>query len=465
MEMYKAFASSTIGAYHIKKNICCQDAVGKYEDEKMNIVAVADGHGSPQYFRSDRGARFAVEAAIDCVKNFVNSFEADCENSEESIFVHKKNRDVVMADLQKSILVAWHLKVEQDFKAEPFCEEDIEKFGERYVTRLKKGKIEWAYGATIIVAVVTAEFWLALQIGDGKCVIVDDEKNVSIPIPEDPNCEDNITTSICQDEARDSFRYYLDKKIPVAVFLGSDGVEKSYRDDPDLLIKFYRSVVPAFRDNFDEGAKVVEDYLPVITQKGYGDDTSIAGIIHTEKIKACAEVFSEMRAEEKHEESMKDFDEKLQKKKTQFENNSAAIEELNAKISALEQLHATLSVDFERKNKEIDELKEKITSLEKEKEDFSKLMEEKKCFAEEIKREVQKIKTDMEAEMGKYKEEQLKKEKKNEEGSDDVAPAEEPVETEDQEKKSFIKSISEFLCKTGAKIGEEAEKRENTPKA
>ena len=249
MKRYKSFASSTIGADHIRRNVCCQDAVCKYEDETMSVVAVADGHGSPQYFRSDKGAKYAVDAAIECIKDFVNNVTINDENLAESILTHPKNRDMVMKDLQKSILVSWHKSIEQDYLENPFSTDELENLPDKYKERYAGKDFESAYGATIIVAVVTSEFWLALQIGDGHCVIVNNEENVYHPVPEDVECYDNITTSICQKTAQDSFRYYFDTDIPIDVFLDSDGVEDSY-DIDEMLYALYRGNVVVFGKDF-----------------------------------------------------------------------------------------------------------------------------------------------------------------------------------------------------------------------
>ena len=41
------------------------------EDYKADILLVSDGHGSDKHFRSDRGARFAVEAAKEAILDSV----------------------------------------------------------------------------------------------------------------------------------------------------------------------------------------------------------------------------------------------------------------------------------------------------------------------------------------------------------------------------------------------------------
>jgi hypothetical protein len=55
--------ASARGASHIHRNKPNQDARGGAVFGRWTMIAVADGHGSDPHFRSDRGSRFAVEAA------------------------------------------------------------------------------------------------------------------------------------------------------------------------------------------------------------------------------------------------------------------------------------------------------------------------------------------------------------------------------------------------------------------
>ena len=56
MANYQAFSASVQGAAHVKKNIVMQDASGKFENEKIKLIVVSDGHGDSSCFRSDRGS-------------------------------------------------------------------------------------------------------------------------------------------------------------------------------------------------------------------------------------------------------------------------------------------------------------------------------------------------------------------------------------------------------------------------
>lgn len=54
-----------------KINKVGQDASGELFWNDVTIIAVADGHGSDNYIRTDRGSKFAVHAALDAIQAFI----------------------------------------------------------------------------------------------------------------------------------------------------------------------------------------------------------------------------------------------------------------------------------------------------------------------------------------------------------------------------------------------------------
>ena len=79
MANYQAFSASVQGAAHVKKNIVMQDASGKFENEKVKLIAVSDGHGDSSCFRSDRGSRLIVEVGIEELKAFADEMDGKGE--------------------------------------------------------------------------------------------------------------------------------------------------------------------------------------------------------------------------------------------------------------------------------------------------------------------------------------------------------------------------------------------------
>lgn len=289
MERLTSFAQTCIGASHLSRELICQDSSFAADYEDYSFAAAADGHGSPCYLRTDRGSRFAVECAAECVREFLEGLE----NAEE-ILADQRQRDELFNQLWRSIVGRWHDKTEQDFVNEPFTEEEYSTIPEKfahYRKRYERGEYLGAYGTTLLFAVVTENYAFGAQIGDGKCVVIDGDSNVFAPIPEDPRCFENVTTSMCQEDAALSARFfYLPKGLmPAAVFLCSDGVENSYWNE-EQLFSFFRGLALTMVDNgAEEGVRQLADFLPAMTKKGSGDDVTCSGIIDLKKLCSCSD--------------------------------------------------------------------------------------------------------------------------------------------------------------------------------
>jgi hypothetical protein len=85
-------------------------------------------------------------------------------------------------------------------------------------------------------------------------------------------------------DAVDLFRHYYSETLPLAVFLGSYGIDDSFpvneNENEEYLSDFYTSVYRNFLDEGLQKGKIqVTEMLPKLTQKGSGNDVSIAGII------------------------------------------------------------------------------------------------------------------------------------------------------------------------------------------
>jgi hypothetical protein len=223
---------------------------------KTAIAVVADGHGAEEHFRSDRGSRFAVEAALQCIRKFTAIENNVLPDPSASI-----------KTLEKSIIAAWHKKVADDVKSDKI-----------------DGDIFSPYGTTLIAAAITIHYCLAIQIGDGKCVFIDKNHMALQPIPWDDRCFLNRTTSLCDDDSLSLFRHFYSEVLPLAVFMGSDGIDDSFpvRGNEEHLAGFYQKIYKNFiREGIKKGEKELREMLPLFTQKGSGDDVSIAGTIRS----------------------------------------------------------------------------------------------------------------------------------------------------------------------------------------
>lgn len=280
MEKLVVFAYSCIGESHQKNGTVLQDGSDFYEDEKCRIIVVSDGHGSKNFVRSDRGSKIACKVAIDATREFIEQIEV---NKLKSNFT---NRDQIVDQLCKNILSRWVKEVNDDYQKDPFTEEEVKNVKEKYrIAYLKGENIEHAYGATLQLAFITANYFLAIRNGDGECVVINSNGEFLTPVPENEKCEASFTTSLCDENAIEDFRYFYSGDKICSVFLGSDGIDNSYVTKKDLFTLYRNICRKVAYDGIEKTKSEIERILPIITKRGSGDDVSIAGIIDTNILK------------------------------------------------------------------------------------------------------------------------------------------------------------------------------------
>ena len=307
MPKYRSFAHFTRGSDHIKQDLVCQDCADHYEDEKLTVAIVADGHGSPQYFRSDKGSELAIKYAMANIKEFVKDKTFPAENISNAE-IHDKLRRLV-----SSIIGDWKKNVDVHEKGLPLKDDQKtltleEKYKNRYLNDPERQYIHHAYGTTLIAVAMTGNYWFGLHIGDGKCEALFDNGQWAQPIPWDKKCFLNSTTSICDDNALFEFRYWFGYRnsdgavfefnygpdsddidstkksgaTPIAIFIGSDGVDDTYpvHENEKHLKYLYRSVVLTIdKDGFESTKNQINELVKKLAEQGSKDDVSMAGIV------------------------------------------------------------------------------------------------------------------------------------------------------------------------------------------
>lgn len=265
-----AFNLTKQGASHIKKNKECQDASISFSNEKYAIAIVCDGHGGDDYVRSATGASLACNVALENILYFVHA--ADSKELAE-------HHDKMLKTLEASIIAGWSEAIYEDYAQRPFTDEELSALSEKAKKKYLEGKIDSAYGTTLIAVVLTTEYWFGIHIGDGKCVAINRESKFGQPIPWDEKCFLNATTSLCDSNAINNFRHFFSYKLPAAIFIGSDGIDDCFSNN-EQLYNLYRTVLYSFAStDFDMAKADLEDYLPRLSAKGSGDDVSIAAVM------------------------------------------------------------------------------------------------------------------------------------------------------------------------------------------
>jgi len=250
MMKYRTFARTTLegGESHKKHNKPCQDRSDHFSDEKngIYIAVVADGHGSDNCFRSEYGAAFAVKAAMDVIKTFITNLRGREFPTEDKLPTEDSFARQVR-ERADDIVKNWTKQVSEHYRKYPILEDDKDYTGDKgekiSFPGLKRFAVEetykahylketqgvqdsgggfldddkppvsrHAYGATLIAAALTKDYWFGIQIGDGKLTAVYPDGSFNQPVPWDDKCYLNVTTSICDDDAAERARVYVKKK-------------------------------------------------------------------------------------------------------------------------------------------------------------------------------------------------------------------------------------------------------------
>ena len=319
----KSFNLTAQGASHIKKNKECQDASLSYQDENCAIAVVCDGHGGDDYVRSAIGSKFASAIAKKNIQKFLLGMD------KEKFFL---NPDKQLKILEASIISHWNESVSDYHSKHPFDEAELivvsEKAKKRY---LEDGKIWSAYGTTLIAVAMNEDYWFAIHIGDGKCVAINHAGEFKQPIPWDPKCFLNATTSICDSDAIDNFRHFYSDKLPAAVFVGSDGIDDCFNNN-EQLYNLYKTILYSFATtDFKEACEGLADYLPRLSAKGSGDDVSIAALLDMDSISELSIVkdYDKSKEKAKLEENARKEAEKNEAEKRRVEEERAKIQHQN----------------------------------------------------------------------------------------------------------------------------------------
>ena len=180
----------------------------------------------------------------------------------------------VLHQLFGAIVVGWRKAVMEHVDHHPLTETE-------QAIAVPQDEHEWekTYGCTLIAALRTPTYWLAFQVGDGKCVALQSDGTPFEPIPWDDRCFLNKTTSICDTDALSRFRCCYGGKDtnPVAIFLGSDGIDDSFGEEENLY-NFYVQLAKGFvRDGYEATISDLERTLPVLSRRGSQDDMSVSG--------------------------------------------------------------------------------------------------------------------------------------------------------------------------------------------
>lgn len=158
------------------------------------VLIVADGHGGAPYVRSSMGSKIASLAAKKAIDSGLTNEE-----------------------LKAAIKDGFDRLVRKHMKLHPFEEGEMQKLRFHYDTD--------AYGTTLLLVAIHPNFTECLQLGDGEIHLLGADGRFIQPLPKDPDCIGNITSSMCYDreEAICHMRSMTIKQPIAAAILFTDG--------------------------------------------------------------------------------------------------------------------------------------------------------------------------------------------------------------------------------------------------
>lgn len=375
MQHYMELNAHCIGASHTAEGLGCEDFSAAYSDEAVSVAAVSDGHGDQNCFRSGEGARLACEIGVDRCVNFQKQTR-HIKDVTSTAF------EEAVAALKKEIADTWRERVLSEVKRSPFTAEELARVSpDRQAVYRRGEQRERAYGCTLIIAMITEDYFLSLQIGDGQCVAAYDNGVFAEPVPWDENCVGNRATSLCDTRAAALFRHYVSTVKPQAVFVFSDGVEESF-DRGGLYNCLYSAAYWAQEEGRETAMNKLVGLLPQISRGGSGDDVSLSAIVSTEgsiaapkqpleqiyrNVDACANYIEQCAA-------------KTDGMKSQLAIRQGKCRELEAEMAALQQALSAREAEYKTLTKECDELNDDMADLAKKSEQAQLQMEKLKQY-------------------------------------------------------------------------------------
>ena len=379
----KVISHFCIGESHKATDKPCQDYSYAEQNDTLSMAIVCDGHGGERYFRSQYGAEFAANITKDAIKSFVeNMSQSSWCGNRSSVFENAPFTGYSSADsseqqassnahkalqwLFASIISQWNQKIAEHALLNDLNEWEQahveEKYREEFIAKrsLPDATFEKTYGCTLMAYVQTPSYWFAFHLGDGKCVMfttVDEQLKAEQPIPWDERCFLNKTTSICDSQALDEFRYCYqgDGTFPLAVFLGSDGIDDSYGDG-DNLTNFYIEIYKLLlKKDYPRALKEIKKVLPVISARGSKDDMSIAVVFDDHNPGKIFDILTEYQR---------------QRLDDQMTAAIHKLEQLNAKVESFgdpQSLDSSALINLNYAQKDIEKVQKQIERVKKRK--------------------------------------------------------------------------------------------------
>lgn len=251
-----AWHCTVIGAAHRRREVVCQDfslvrQLRAPSGGRLQLLAVADGHGGERYRHSDSGSRLACEQAAEAVEAALQSAPLDDLPTWERLLAEK---------LPAAIQAGWLQAIQRHWQQQP-------RDGQPFCSAL--------YGSTLGLLLLAPTWWGCTGLGDWDLVRVDGGGNQLLSEEAELPGAGEATASLCLSEAealwveRAQLQAIPASSPPFALLISTDGVRKSCATDGDFLELCSQMVGIQDPPHLEEG-------LAEISAAGSGDDLSLA---------------------------------------------------------------------------------------------------------------------------------------------------------------------------------------------
>jgi len=267
-------AESVSGSAHIRRNKPCQDYQDykRYDDAAVPCIclAVADGHGSEKSPKSALGAEIAVRKSLEKLQAFAQG-------------VSQKPFDVINTFAQEQL-------------SRHIVKEWTDAVRAKEPARADLPTLFLEYGSTLLSVLITPQYILYLQLGDGDILCVAADGSVNRPIPKNPRLFANETTSLSMiDKRTGQPNGWLETSIvlapiadpqstPALIIVSTDGYANSFSSEAGFLQVGSDMLSIIQTDGWAKVKRELVGWLKEATAIGSGDDITV-GLLHNNMAK------------------------------------------------------------------------------------------------------------------------------------------------------------------------------------
>jgi serine/threonine protein phosphatase PrpC len=276
--LWHVYGHSQIGSAHVRLGTINQDHVDWHADQQGQrfAAAVADGHGAAPHFRSDIGARLAVQSALECLQRRL------AQGSDDGSINSATGATGVAIGAE--IESRWNELVQAHLSLHPYAANEYG--GHQQAAHQQAADEELTgnrpYGSTLLAVAASPRWLVTAQIGDGDCCIgYVGQALLRVDASQD-RFQGEQTLSLCLENAAQYFTIHvidLDwaSSQPDFVVLSTDGVAKSFPSTAayERAIAQFRDLCMSPLNRFDEVTKQIPAWLNEVSQRGSGDDATL----------------------------------------------------------------------------------------------------------------------------------------------------------------------------------------------